>query len=162
MKKIFQYMDFFEETIASAALWGFTLVSFLQVVCRYGFNHALAWPEEISRYCLICMAFFGIAMVMKTNGHLRVEVLTAFVSRKTAMALNLFSAVVIGLFCCYTIFYGIQITWMIYQLEQTAMSMDFNVWITWLPIPLGFFLMFVQLVRYEIGAWRAFRNVDNP
>ncbi len=34
-----------------------TIVILVQVVCRYFFNNALPWPEELARYAMVWLTF---------------------------------------------------------------------------------------------------------
>ena len=53
MKKLRWTWDNFEEVLLCIIITVITLVSGLQVVCRYLFNNSLTWSEEVSRY-LFC------------------------------------------------------------------------------------------------------------
>ncbi|WP_446425567.1 TRAP transporter small permease [Mailhella sp.] len=156
MKRFWECIDRLEGFFASCALWGFTVVAFLQVVMRYCFNRALPWPEEVCRYLLVCLVFFGISSVMKVNGHLRVEIVTVWLSEKGKRILDTISASIVGLFCLYLVWHSIGMTMLIYEMEQTTQSFEFPAWITWLPIPIGFALSFLQLIRNQHQAWKAY------
>ena len=53
MKKLRWTWDNFEEVLLCIIITVITLVSGLQVVCRYLFNNSLTWSEEVSRYLFV-------------------------------------------------------------------------------------------------------------
>ena len=55
------------------ALWGLGVVVFLQFFTRYVLNNSLAWTEEIARYVLILVAFFGAITVTRKGTHIFLE-----------------------------------------------------------------------------------------
>ena len=57
MKKLRWTWDNFEEVLLCIIITVITLVSGLQVVCRYLFNNSLTWSEEVSRYLFVWTGF---------------------------------------------------------------------------------------------------------
>ncbi|MEC9368310.1 MAG: TRAP transporter small permease [Pseudomonadota bacterium] len=55
------------------ALWGLAIIVFLQFFTRYVLNDSLAWTEEIARYVLILVAFFGAVTVTRKGTHIFLE-----------------------------------------------------------------------------------------
>ena len=68
------------------------LVTFVQVVMRYGFNASLYWGEEVVLYSIICMSFVGVSMGLRYGAHISVDILKAFVGEKYATPLFLTSS----------------------------------------------------------------------
>lgn len=57
-----------------------TLLIFLNVVLRYGFNSGLFFSEEISRLAFVWLVFAGAQLMLHENGHIGVDMLTSRVS----------------------------------------------------------------------------------
>lgn len=57
-----------------------TLLIFLNVVLRYGFNSGLFFSEEISRLAFVWLVFAGAQLMLHENGHIGVDILTSRVS----------------------------------------------------------------------------------
>ena len=55
------------------ALWLLAVIVFLQFFTRYVLNDSLAWTEEIARYVLILVAFFGAISVTRKGTHIFLE-----------------------------------------------------------------------------------------
>ncbi len=55
------------------ALWSLAAIVFLQFFTRYVLNDSLAWTEEIARYMLIVVGFFGGISVSRKGTHIFLE-----------------------------------------------------------------------------------------
>ncbi|MBL4805734.1 MAG: TRAP transporter small permease [Rhodobacteraceae bacterium] len=55
------------------ALWLLAAIVFLQFFTRYVLNDSLAWTEEIARYVLIIVAYFGAISVTRRGTHIFLE-----------------------------------------------------------------------------------------
>ena len=64
MKKLRWTWDNFEEVLLCIIITVITLVSGLQVVCRYLFNNSLTWSEEVSRYLFVWTGFLTLSLSM--------------------------------------------------------------------------------------------------
>ncbi|MAS04133.1 MAG: hypothetical protein CL534_05495 [Ahrensia sp.] len=82
------------------ALWGLAVIVFLQFFTRYVLNDSLAWTEEIARYVLIVVAFFGAVTVTRKGGHIFLEFFYRYIPKTLAKWL----AVAMELISC--LFYG--------------------------------------------------------
>ena len=95
---------------------------------------------------------------MKINGHLNVEIITLFLPKKAVLILNTITSIIVAAFLIYTIWLGIEMTMLVKEIEQTAQSFEFPLWISWLPIPIGFSLSIIQLVRCQYAAWQDYKK----
>lgn len=64
------------------ALWGLAIIVFLQFFTRYVLNDSLAWTEEIARYVLIVVAYFGAISVTRKGSHIFLEFFYRYLSPK--------------------------------------------------------------------------------
>lgn len=82
------------------ALWCLAFIVFLQFFTRYVLNDSLAWTEEIARYVLIVVAFFGAVSVTRKGTHIFLEFfyryLTPPVGKWLAVAMELLSLIFYG------------------------------------------------------------------
>lgn len=62
------------------ALWGLAIIVFLQFFTRYVLNDSLAWTEEIARYVLIVVAYFGAISVTRKGTHIFLEFFYRYLS----------------------------------------------------------------------------------
>lgn len=64
-----------------------TVVIFLQVVMRYGFNSSLDWGWEVPRLCFIGTIFLALPLGLKGGSHVAITALVERVGSRSRMAL---------------------------------------------------------------------------
>jgi len=70
------------------ALWGLAIIVFLQFFTRYVLNDSLAWTEEIARYGLIVVAYFGAVSVTRKGTHIFLEFFYRYLPPKAGKLLT--------------------------------------------------------------------------
>ena len=83
LEKINKYIGKVEYYFALFLMGFTTLITVAQVVTRYGFNHPLTWPEELSTLLLVWMTFVGASLLLKREQHIAIDFFTNRFSRKT-------------------------------------------------------------------------------
>lgn len=61
------------------------------VVARYVFNSPTMWADEMASYLLIAIVFLGLANNLRTNGHIRIDVITNLLSPRARLLLEVFA-----------------------------------------------------------------------
>ena len=69
-----------EEIIIAALLGIMTVLTFTNVVLRYGFNHSIIWSLEVVLTLFAWLVLFGIAYGFKVTAHLGVDAVTNLLS----------------------------------------------------------------------------------
>ncbi|MCX7787403.1 MAG: TRAP transporter small permease [Spirochaetes bacterium] len=73
--KILDTLDWLIDRL-SVGLMGFLLVlTFANVIGRYIFLKSIFFAEELARFLFIWIVFLGAAIIIKTNGHIAVDLL---------------------------------------------------------------------------------------
>lgn len=90
-----------------------SILVFLNVVLRYGFNSGISITEEISRYLFIWLAFLGAVLAFNENQHVSVTVLVNKLP-PFGQAILKFITDMMMLICCYLIIAG---SWIQFQLN---------------------------------------------
>lgn len=65
----------FEETAIAVLLGLMTMLTFVNVVLRYGFNSSIIWGQEVTLILFAWMVLFGISYATKVTAHLGVDAL---------------------------------------------------------------------------------------
>ena len=82
MRKLSRWLDAnFEGFVMGVFLVVITVVIFLQVIMRYLFNHALPWPEELTRYCFVCSTLLSLSYCVKHRSMMRVDALVSLLPK---------------------------------------------------------------------------------
>lgn len=82
----------FEETAIAVLLGLMTLVTFVNVVLRYGFNTALIWGLEVTLILFAWLVILGVSYCVKVTAHLGVDAVTNLFDRKGRKVFALLSA----------------------------------------------------------------------
>jgi C4-dicarboxylate transporter DctQ subunit len=89
-----RFINSLEETIIAILLGLMTLVTFTNVVLRYGFNASLSWGLEATTFLFAWLVLFGISYAVKVTAHLGVDALTNMFSAPVRRALAIVAAVI--------------------------------------------------------------------
>ena len=149
MKKVMKFLeDYLEEALMVILLAVISVVIFLQVIFRYCFKNALAWPEEFARYCFIYSAFLSFGYCIKHDRLLKVDVVVNFMSQKVQRIIAVFNQfVMLGLFC-YLFYYSLDVVRTSFMSGQVSTAMEMPMYILYLCIPIGFGLGIIRNIQY--------------
>ena len=64
-----RFIDELEETVIAVLLAAMVVVTFINVVLRYGFNTGLIWGLELVTFLFAWLILFGVSYAVKTSAH---------------------------------------------------------------------------------------------
>ena len=138
----------FFSRLLGAALIVAVIINVVNVVARYGFNHAITGADELQIYLMVAMAFLGAVVAHIRRRHLRMDVLTRHFPPLVARWLNgieaLLAIAVCGLMTWISWTYVIKI----FKLGSHSENADIPMWLPHSVLAISFTLMtLVGLVR---------------
>lgn len=71
-----RFVNSLEETAIAVLLGLMTIVTFVNVVLRYGFNTSLIWGLEVTLILFAWLVIFGVSYCIKVTAHLGVDAVT--------------------------------------------------------------------------------------
>ena len=89
-----------EETIIALLMGLMTLVTFINVVLRYGFNSQLIWGLELTLVLFAWLVLFGIAYGFKVVSHLGVDAVINLVGKGPRKWLGVLAALACIIYAC--------------------------------------------------------------
>ena len=92
MQRYDDWITRFEESILAILLATMTVVSFTQVVARYGFNSGWSGALEFTRILFAWMILFGMSYGIKISSHLGVDAFINLFPKKITRAFAVFGA----------------------------------------------------------------------
>ena len=92
MQALGRFVNSLEENTIAVLLGAMTLLTFANVVARYGFNHNILWALELSVYMFAWLVLLGVSYAVKIGAHLGVDALLALVDPRIRKAMGLASA----------------------------------------------------------------------
>ncbi|MCD8054847.1 MAG: TRAP transporter small permease [Lachnospiraceae bacterium] len=150
MKKIIGWLDdHFEEALMICLLAVISCVIMLQVIMRYFFNSAMAWPEELSRYCFVWSGLLSAGYCIRNGNAIKLDIVTSILPHKLARALEYLGKVLVLLT------YGFFFYQSIALVEQTIAAKSLS---TALRVPLQY-VYASCLVEFGIGTLRQLEDL---
>jgi C4-dicarboxylate transporter DctQ subunit len=86
------FIDSLEENLIAMLLGLMTLLTFANVVVRYGFNGNILWALELTVFMFAWLVLLGASYAVKKKAHLGVDAIINLVSPATRRVLGLISA----------------------------------------------------------------------
>ncbi|SCY66669.1 TRAP transporter small permease [Desulfoluna spongiiphila] len=121
--KIDRVVTSFEEWTLFLTVMAALTALFASVVLRYGFNHSLAWSEELVRLVIVYTTFVGCSRAVKNGAMVRIDALVQFFPRLKGPLL-LFSYGAILLFSGILIVFGISMVMLQMRTGQKTIIMQ--------------------------------------
>ena len=166
-----KWLDHLEESLIAVLMAGATLVIFVAVVHRYAsgipwpaFQDALlkvnlSWAQELCIYMFVWMAKFGAAYGVRTGIHVGVDVVVNRLPERAASKLILFGLLSGALFTGVVGTFGAKFVWEIGHTDQVSPDLELPMWIVFLAIPAGSYLMCFRFLQV---AWSFLRTGHLP
>ncbi|TCS64524.1 TRAP transporter small permease [Primorskyibacter sedentarius] len=89
-----RFVNEIEETAIALILGIMTLITFTNVVLRYGFNTGLVWGLEAVTFLFAWLVLFGVSYAVKVTAHLGVDAVTNLLAPGPRRLLALFCGVI--------------------------------------------------------------------
>ncbi len=152
-------LDHLEEWLITLLIGSATVVIFVAVVHRYlcGIPYPpmqdallkinLGWAQELCIYMFVWMAKFGAAYGVRTGIHVGVDVLINQMKNRSRDKFISFGLIAGAVFTGIVGTLGSRFVWHIAHTDQVSAEMDIPVWIAYLAIPCGSFLMSFRFLQ---------------
>ncbi|MDQ2763369.1 MAG: TRAP transporter small permease [Pseudomonadota bacterium] len=130
------------------------VIGVVQVVGRYLTpRHAISYGEEMIAYLIIWAIMIASSQLVRTDGHVRPDVVLRLVGPRWQRWMEAFNCVVALVFCGALVWYGWEIASTAQMLdERSSTALRFPMWLYYAALPAGGALMFLRylgrLARY--------------
>ena len=159
VKKIADIADNFEGYCCAVMLAVMSVVVFLQVIFRFVIKASLPWSEELSRYLLVYITYFGCAYGIKTGAHLGVEAFVLILPKTVQKAINVLVQIGGLVVCVLILKFGADIVFSQMQSGQLSPAMRLPMWTIYSAIPIG---MAFCVIRYAVEIVKAVQALIRP
>jgi C4-dicarboxylate transporter DctQ subunit len=156
---VLRVLDRLEEWLIAFLMGAATLVIFVAVVHRYASTVPIAvvqdwllkinlsWAQEVCIYMFIWMAKFGAAYGVRTGIHVGVDVLINRLPDRYRAGVIVFGLLAGALFTGVIGTLGAQFVWDIAHTEEVSADLEVPMWIVYLAIPCGSYLMCFRFLQ---------------
>jgi C4-dicarboxylate transporter DctQ subunit len=175
-----------EENIIASILALITLVSFVQVIARYGFNTGWGGALEFTRILFAWMILFGMSFGIKTGTHLGVDAFIRLMPKKLFRYVAIFGALCAFLYAAMLIsatwigFFGANskggavdywskmfqlgiglddLRYPVWIQESLGVQERVQRWIAYLILPVGLALFGFRSLQAMVQIWRGEREL---
>ncbi len=93
------FINKLEEGIISLLLASMTLLVFVEVVMRFGFNIGLMWAQELTLLLSGWLVMFGVSYGIKVGSHIGVDALVKLFPSKVRRAVGIFAICLCLAYC---------------------------------------------------------------
>jgi C4-dicarboxylate transporter DctQ subunit len=164
-------LDRLEEWIIASLMAAATCVIFIAVLHRYlsgmpipGLQDWLiaqntSWAQELTIYMFVWMAKFGAAYGVRTGIHVGVDVLINRLSERWRNKFVIFGLLAGALFTGVVGTFGANFVYHMAGTDQTSADMEVPMWIVYLAVPLGSYLMCFRFLQVT---WHFVRTGELP
>ena len=164
-------LDRLEEWLVASLMGAATVVIFTAVVHRYAsalpiaglqdwlLRINLSWAQELCIYLFIWMAKFGAAYGVRTGIHIGVDVLVNRLPDRVRAKFIVFGLLAGALFTGIIGTLGADFVWKIAHTDQVSADLELPMWIVYLAIPCGSYLMCFRFLQV---AWTFVRTGTLP
>ena len=114
----------------------------------------LTWAQELCIYMFVWMAKFGAAYGVRTGIHVGVDVLLGKFPDASRKRVVLFGLMAGALFTAIVGSLGARFVWHMAHTEQVSADLEAPMWLVYLGVPLGSYLMCFRFLQVAWGFWR--------
>ena len=152
-----RWLEHLEEGLIAFLLAAMTLVTFMQVIARYVFNHSFVWALEATGVMFGFLIFIGMAYGVRVGAHIGVDAFVKTLSRGSARVVNMIAASLCLLYAGIVVVGGWIYVYKMYDVGILMQDVPIGQWIPRAVLPLGYALLGL---RFAQVLWRLARGED--
>ena len=141
MKKVYRAVCRFEEILAMCLLGGLAALVFISALMRT-IKHPLNWAQDVALVAFAWLIFFGSDIAVRGAGLIGIDMLVKKFPKKVQKALDIIFKLMILVFLCILVYYGIIMTKTGWKRQITALEISYG-WVT-MAVPTGAFFMIIS------------------
>ena len=157
-----KFLDHLEEWLIASLMGAATFIIFVAVVHRYLAGLPIpvvqdfliqintSWAQELCIYMFVWMAKFGAAYGVRTGLHVGVDVLINRMNPRWRDRFIVFGLAAGALFTGIVGTLGASFVWSIGHTDQTSADMEIPMWLVYLAVPLGSYLMCFRFLQVMV------------
>ncbi|WP_332855116.1 TRAP transporter small permease [Duganella sp. S19_KUP01_CR8] len=161
-----KFLDKLEEWLIASLMAAATILIFVAVVHRYlsglpipGVQDYLiqlntSWAQEACIYMFVWMAKFGAAYGVRTGIHVGVDVIINRMNTPWRNKFVIFGLLAGAVFTGIVGTLGASFVWEIGHTDQTSADLEMPMWIVYMAVPLGSYLMCFRFLQVLVAFFK--------
>jgi C4-dicarboxylate transporter DctQ subunit len=148
MQKILNYWNAFEKYTAGVLGFSMTILILYGVFLRYFFSGNPEWIEDVVIYLSIFAVYIAASLIAEDGGHVSASFVIERLPEKYRRVVFLLTALAALAFCMLVTYLGFIIVKVAYTMDERSTSaIRIPMWIPYLAVPMGTFLISLRYVR---------------
>jgi C4-dicarboxylate transporter, DctQ subunit len=147
-----------EEGLVGLLLAAMTLMTFSQVVARYGFNAGWVWSLEATTCMFGALLMVGISYAMRLHAHMNVDAFVNSLPRPLKRAATLLAIALCFGYLLLMTWGALELVDHLRELGTNARDLPVKRWIIMSMVPAGFLLLGVRLAQVAAEVLRGERD----
>jgi C4-dicarboxylate transporter DctQ subunit len=153
-----------EEGALATVLAAMTLLTFLQVVLRYGFNTGFGWALEATTYMFGWMVLLGMSYGVRVGSHIGVDLIVKQLPPRGQYCVGVLAGFLCAAYAAILLFGSWNYVDTMHTLGVEAEDLPIQRWILLSVLPIGFLMLLWRLAqltwRIIVGAQTGFHLAD--
>jgi C4-dicarboxylate transporter DctQ subunit len=142
-----RWLEHLEEGLIAFLMAAMTLVTFMQVVARYGFNYSFVWALELTGVMFAWLIFIGMSYGVRVGAHIGVDAVIKSLSAGAARVVAIVATVLCIVYACIVFVGGFTYVRKMYDVGILMQDIPIQQWIPRVILPLGFALLALRFVQ---------------
>lgn len=152
-----RWLNSFEEWMITFLMAAMTLLTFVQVVARYVFNHSFGWVLEGTGVMFAWLIFIGMAYGVRVGAHIGVDAAVKLLGPRPARVVAIIATLLCVAYALIVAYGSTQYVYKMYGVGIEMQDIPIQTWIPRIILPLGFLLLAVRFVQV---LWRLVTGQD--
>jgi TRAP-type C4-dicarboxylate transport system permease small subunit len=145
--------------LAGILLLFVTVGTCIDAILRYLLNRPIPWMLEITEYVMLYIPFLGAALVLKEEGHIKVDLLIYRLSDRNKIRISIVTSLVGGIIMSIYTWLGIQVTLDFFNRGVTSLEyLKTPMYLILMIIPIGGFFFTIQFFRQIFSYHRRLKD----
>lgn len=144
--------------ISALSLSFLVVLTFVAAVSRYFFGSPISWLEEVQVPLFSIVVFIGISLALQRNDHVDLGMGKSH-NNKGISFLNI-GYILEGFIIIICLWFSVNYIIDVYILGRTSSVLGAPTWLYMLPLPLGFFIYLIPIIK-RLGAGKSQNSGDN-
>jgi len=144
MYRFDQVLTWIENSLATFALGGATIIAIAGVIMRYVFGDGIFWSEEAVIFLIILSTFIGAVITLRHNEHVNVDIIPAILGERGKWIMALIGTSLLVIYCAIIGAYAWVLIFEPAARNTITPSLKLPLWVVELSLPIGLTLMFLR------------------
>lgn len=134
-------LEHLEEGLITFLMAAMTLITFFQVIARYGFNYNFVWALELTGVMFAWLIFIGMSYGVRVGAHIGVDALVSSLGSTAARIVGSLAAALCIVYALLVMFGSFQYVKKMYDVGILMQDLPVKSWIPRAILPVGFALL---------------------